>query len=248
MSSDRNMTNKNTLSGPGYFAQGLSMIFLPQLRWFVLIPLVINILVFGGIVYGASSYFSGWMQQLTGWMPDWLAFLEYLLWPLFFLALAAVMFFTFTIIGNLIAAPFNALLAEKVQRMEGADLPDLKLSDWLIIVPRSIGRELRKLLYFLPRAFILLLLSFIPILGMVLWFLFNGWMMAIQYCDYAADNRGVPFSTMMSELKSRITKCWPFGAMVNLAMLIPLLNLLIIPAAVVGATLYWEREVVNEHV
>ncbi|MGB0361131.1 MAG: sulfate transporter CysZ, partial [Endozoicomonas sp.] len=133
------------------------------------------------------------------------------------------------------------------QRMEGADLPDLQLSDWLIIVPRSIGRELQKLLYFLPRAFIVLLLSFVPIIGMALWFIFNGWMMAIQYCDYAADNRNVSFRSMISALKSQMKKCWPFGAVVNLAMLVPLVNLLIIPAAVIGATLYWEREVVSGH-
>ncbi|WP_419535130.1 sulfate transporter CysZ [Endozoicomonas sp.] len=239
---NRVMMHNTPLSGPGYFIQGLKMIALPQLRWFVLIPLVINILVFGGIIYWASGHFSLWMGQLTGWMPEWLAFLEYLLWPLFFLALAAVMFFTFTIIGNFIAAPFNALLAEKVQRMEGAELPDLKLSDWLTIVPRSIGRELRKLLYYLPRAIVLLLLSFVPVLGFVLWFLFNGWMMAIQYCDYAADNRGVSFSEMLLRLKPQLSKSWPFGAVVNIAMLVPLVNLLIIPAAVVGASLLWERE------
>ncbi|MBO9496379.1 sulfate transporter CysZ [Thalassotalea sp. G20_0] len=237
------MIHNTPASGPGYFIRGLKMILLPQLRWFVLIPLVINILVFAGIIYWASGHFSVWMEQLTGWMPEWLAFLEYLLWPLFFLALAAVMFFTFTIIGNFIAAPFNALLAEKVQQMEGAELPDLKLSDWLTIVPRSIGRELRKLLYFLPRAIVLLILSFVPVLGFVLWFLFNGWMMAIQYCDYAADNRGVSFSDMLSRLKPKLSTSWPFGAVVNLAMLIPLINLLIIPAAVVGATLLWEREI-----
>lgn len=237
------MTATNTLSGPGYFVQGLKMITLPQLRWFVLIPILINILVFSGMIIWASGRFSIWMDQLTGWMPEWLAFLEFLLWPFFFLALAAMGFFTFTIVGNFIAAPFNALLAEKVQRMEGADLPDLQLKDWLVILPRSIGRELRKLLYYLPRALVLLLLSFIPGVGMVLWFIFNSWMMAVQYCDYAADNRGVSFSEMMSLLKKNLPKAWPFGAVVNLAMLIPLLNLLIIPAAVVGSTLLWEREV-----
>ena len=237
------MKNNNPLSGPGYFAQGLAMIVLPQLRWFVLVPLLINILVFSGMVYWASGYFSQWMAQLTGWVPQWLSFLEYLVWPLLFLGLAAVVFFTFTIIGNFIAAPFNALLAEKVQRMEGANMPDMQLSDWLSVVPKSLERELRKLLYYLPRALLLLLLTFIPVVGAVLWFLFNGWMMAIQYCDYAADNRGVSFADMKLRLRPHITKCWPFGAMVNLAMLVPLLNLLIIPAAVAGASLFWEREI-----
>lgn len=237
------MNLNNPLSGPGYFARGLAMIVLPQLRWFVLIPLLINILVFSGMVYWASGYFSQWMTRLADWIPQWLSFLEYLVWPLLFLGLAAVVFFTFTIIGNFIAAPFNALLAEKVQRMGGADLPDMQLSDWLSVVPKSLGRELRKLLYYFPRALLLLFLSFIPVVGMVLWFLFNGWMMAVQYCDYAADNRGVSFVDMKARLRPQITKCWPFGAVVNLAMLVPLLNLLIIPAAVAGATLFWEQEI-----
>lgn len=179
-----------------------------------------------------------------GWLPDWLTFLEYLLRPLFFLALAAMIFFTFTTIGNFIATPFNALLAEKVQRMEGAELPDLKWSNWLMIVPRSIGRELRKILYFLPLAIVLLILSFfVPVLGLVLWFLFNSWMMAIQYCDYAADNRSISFPEMLSRLKPKLSKSWPFGAVVNLTTMIPFINLLIIPAAVVAASLLWEREI-----
>ncbi len=222
------------------------MIFNPALRWFVLLPLLINIGVFSGIVYWASRQFSAWMDFLLGWLPEWLGFIEYALWPLFFLGIVAVVFFTFTVIGNLIASPFNALLSEKVQRMEGAELPDMALKDWLVILPKSIGRELRKLQYYLPRALILLILSFIPLVNLVspfLWFLFNGWMMAIQYCDYAADNRMMSFTDMMQRLRQNNPGVWAFGATVSLVMLIPLVNLLIMPAAVVGSTLLWERRI-----
>ncbi len=237
-----------TLSGPGYFFEGLRMLFLPALRWYVFIPLLINIVVFSAILYWTSGLFTGWMEALTGWMPDWLAFLEYLVWPLFFMCMMATVFFTFTIIGNLIAAPFNALLAEKVQRMEGAQLPDLKLKDWVMILPRSIGREMRKWQYYLPRAVVLFFLSFVPVVGAILWFLFNGWMMSVQYCDYAADNRSVSFSEMLVDLKRQNPGVWTFGITVNLMMLVPLLNLLIMPAAVIGATLLWERKVVSGQV
>ena len=237
------MNTTPRLSGPGYFFAGLNMLLLPQLRWFVLMPLLINVLVFGGISYWVSGQFSQWMGVLTNWLPEWLAFLEYLIWPLFFLMVVAMVFFTFTLVGNLIAAPFNALLAEKVQQMEGAELPELTMKDWLVILPRSIARELQRMAYYLPRALILLVLSFIPVVGALLWFGFNGWMMSIQYCDYAADNRGVSFKQMMSRLKENNPSCWFFGSTINLMMLVPLLNLLIMPAAVVGATLYWERRV-----
>ena len=239
--------NKNIpLSGPAFFLEGLKKIADPALRWFVLWPLLINIIVFSGIIYWASQQFSVWMDTLIGWLPGWLSFLEYALWPLFFLGIVGVVFFTFTVIGNLIASPFNALLAEKVQRMEGAQLPDMALKDWLVVVPKSIGRELRKLQYYLPRAIGLLILSFIPLVNLVapiLWFLFNGWMMAVQYCDYAADNKMVSFTDMMSRLKQDRAGVWGFGATVSLVMLVPFINLLIMPTAVVGSTLLWERRI-----
>ena len=219
------------------------MLLRPELRGYVLWPLLINVVVFSGIFYWSSGIFSEAMNALTGWLPDWLAFLEYLFWPLFFLMMLAIVFFTFTLVGNLIAAPFNALLSEKVQKMEGAQLPDLGWKDLLAILPRSIIRELRKMAYFLPRALVLLLLSFIPVVGAVLWFAFNGWMMAIQYCDYPADNRGISFPETLQRLKQNNPTSWFFGSMVNLVMLIPLVNLVMIPAGVVGASLLWERKI-----
>ncbi|MDD7805047.1 MAG: sulfate transporter CysZ [Endozoicomonas sp. (ex Botrylloides leachii)] len=239
--------NQNTsLSGPSCLFQGLRMIFDPALRWFVLWPLLINIMVFCGMVYWASLQFSHWMNALTSWLPHWLSFMTYLIWPLFALGMVSAIFFTFTIVGNFIASPFNALLSEKVQVMEGASLPEMALKDWIIIVPKSLGRELKKLFYYLPRALILLILSFIPVINLIsplLWFAFNGWMLTIQYCDYAADNKSIPFKQMTTLLKKNSPTAWGFGLMVNLMMLVPLVNLLIIPAAVVGGTLLWERRV-----
>ena len=237
------MNTTHSVSGHGCFLEGLQMLLKPELRGYVIWPLLINVVVFSGIVYWSSGLFSQTMDSLISWLPDWLAFLEYLFWPLFFLMMLAIVFFTFTLIGNLIAAPFNALLSEKVQQMEGAKLPDLGWKDFLAILPRSILRELRKIAYFLPRALILLLLSFIPVVGAVLWFIFNGWMMAIQYCDYPADNRGISFSETLAQLKKNNPTSWFFGTTVNLVMLIPLVNLVMIPAGVVGATLLWERKI-----
>ena len=219
------------------------MLFIPQLRWYVMMPLTINILVFGGIIYWALGQFSHWMAALTGWLPQWLSFMEYLLWPLLVLAILGAVFFTFTILGNLIAAPFNALLSEKVQEMEGAELPPQRLKDWVTMVPATMAREIQRLMYYFPRALVLFFLSFVPILGAVLWFVFNSWMMSIQYCDYAADNRKVSFKEMLALLRENKSTSWTLGATVNLMMLVPLLNLLIMPAAVIGATLYWERRV-----
>ncbi|MDP0560806.1 MAG: sulfate transporter CysZ [Candidatus Endonucleobacter sp. (ex Gigantidas childressi)] len=240
------MNHNTSPSGAFFFIAGFKMMFNPALRWFVFAPLLINVFVLSAIVYWTLQKFSGLMAILVGWLPEWMSFSEYLLWPLFLLGVIVSVFFLFTVIGNLIASPFNAILAEKVQRMEGFTLPDVALKDWLVILPKNIGRELRKIQYYLPKILLLLFLSFIPVINLIspfIWFLFNGWMMAIQYCDYAADNRGLLFTDMMRRLNNNTSVAWSFGATVNVMMLIPFVNLLIIPAAVIGSTLLWERRI-----
>ena len=115
----------------------------------------------------------------------------------------------------------------------------------MAMLPRTIGRELRKLAYFAPRALALLVLSFIPVLNLAaapLWLLFGVWMMAVQYIDYPADNNKLSWSDMMGWLRQRRWQSLSFGAVTYAALLVPVLNLLIMPAAVAGATLFWVRE------
>ena len=232
---------QQSTSGIHFLLSGLKLLVKKELRWFVITPLIINIVVFSYLTSTISGYFSGWIASMVAWLPSWLSFLEWLAWPLLAISMVAIIFFTFTIVGNLIASPFNTLLAERVQIMEGEVMPNFTTKDWLMLAPKSIARELNKLAYYLPRAFLLLLLSFIPLVGTVLWFLFNGWMAAIQYCDYAADNSGVSLRDVKRCTRNQLSTAWPFGMAVNMMMLIPFLNLLIIPAAVAGATLMWQR-------
>ncbi|STS92399.1 sulfate transporter [Klebsiella variicola] len=110
-------------------------------------------------------------------------------------------------------------------------------------IPRIMKREWQKLAWYLPRAIVLLLLYFIPGVGQtvapVLWFLFSAWMLAIQYCDYPFDNHKVPFKTMREALRSRKVMNMQFGALTSLFTMIPVLNLVILPVAICGATAMW---------
>lgn len=103
------------LSGPQYLREGLKLVLSPNLRLFVLLPLAINLLLFGGMVYFAGHQFALWLDALMPTLPDWLSFLSYILWPLFVALLVLMVFFTFTLVANIIAAPFNGFLAEKVE-------------------------------------------------------------------------------------------------------------------------------------
>lgn len=92
------------LHGAGYFLRGLGLIFKPGLRRFVAVPLLINVTVFALLIY----FGAGQISALLDWaLPSWLEWLRWLAWPLFALAAALVVFFSFSLLGNLIAGPFN---------------------------------------------------------------------------------------------------------------------------------------------
>ena len=234
------------LRGAGYLISGLRSLNRAELRGFVVAPLLINTLLFGAGIWWSSSQFARLDQAVQGWLPDWLAWLHGLLWLLFILGALIVVFYTFTAVANLIGAPFNSLLAERVARLETprAATPPVAPTDWkeLLLSPLA---ELNKLLYFVGWAIPLLLLSFVPGLNIaapLLWALFSAWMLALEYADYPLGNRGLTPRQQRQLLRQNWPLALGFGGMTLLLTLVPLLNFLVMPAAVIGATLLWTRE------
>ena len=76
----------------------------------------------------------------------------------------------------------------------------------------------------------------------VLWFLLGAWMMSIQFVDYPMDNHQLSFADVKEAVRSRRLSSMGFGGAVALCASIPLVNFFVVPAAVVGATLLWCRE------
>lgn len=234
------------LRGPEYLKEGWRVVRQPGLRRFIVIPLILNLALFAALISWGINQFNRWMARLVPQLPEWLGFVEWLLWPLFALVILLVLFFGFTLVANLIASPFYGFLAEKVAEQErGLVSPPTTYAEILMTVPRSIGRELRKISYYLPRLLALLLLTLIPVVNLVaspLLVLFGVWMMAVQYVDYQADNDKVSFVDMLRWMKGRRGLSLGFGLPVYFGMLIPLVNLLVMPAAVAGSTILWVRE------
>jgi len=232
----------NRLGGPGYLLQGVRLLTKPGIRLYVLIPLAINLLLFSALIVFAFQQVEQWMMLVSGWLPDWLGFVDWLLWAVFAVLVVLLVVFTFNVLANLVAAPFNGFLAEAVEVYLTGNKPDLPQRTLLGEVRAGLSRELVKLRYYLPRALALLLLSMIPLLNMaapILWFLFGAWMMAIQYLDYPMDNNGVDFQQMRRRLGQQRLICLGYGAAVLMVAIVPLVNLIVMPAAVAGATACW---------
>ncbi|MDG1773146.1 MAG: sulfate transporter CysZ [Oceanicoccus sp.] len=237
----------NPVTGFNYLIEGFKLITQPGLRLFVLIPLAINSVIFSVLITLTIAQFSGWIEAAMEWVPDWLSFIRWVLWPLVLILILTVVMYTFSVIANILASPFNALLAEKTEEfLTGKEVPGFEtIGQALLSFPKSIGRELAKLIYYIPLALLVLIISFIPLinaLAPMLWFLLGSWMMVIQYCDYPMDNHQVSFRDMKQRIKLMRLTSAGFGASVMVGTMIPLVNLIIMPAAVCGATAYWARE------
>jgi len=230
--------------GANGLLKGFALLNASGLRRFVVVPLLINILVFSVSIWVLVQQFTPLVDKWISYLPGWLSWLEWLFWLIFAIAALLLVFYTFALLANLIAAPFNGLLAEAVEKhLTGQPLPP---SGSLIIVfkefPGAIIDELRKLSYFLLRAIPLLILFWIPLVNLAapfIWLLFSAWMLALEYCDYPMGNHNLRFKEQRALLGRRKLLGFGFGGATLLGTMIPLVNFLVMPAAVAGATSLW---------
>jgi CysZ protein len=241
----------NPVSGAGYFLQGTRLIAQPGLRRFVLIPLLINMSVFSLAIWYGVVQFESFLTWMESKIPSWLQWLDWILWPLFVLALVILVFYGFTLVANLFAAPFNSLLAEKVElHLTGRPLNEG--GGWkkamMELVPTLLD-ELKKLLFALLWAVPFLVFFLIPGINLaapVLWFLYTAWILTLEYCDYPMGNHGLKFREMRARLRRRRVLGLGFGAATAGLTMIPVLNFIAMPSAVAGATAMWVGELSGE--
>lgn len=231
-----------------YLLKGFTLLSTPGVRLWVIIPLLLNLALFAALTVYALQQFESFMSWLLTYLPSWLAFIAWLFRVLFALLLAVAYAYTFTLIGNLVASPFYGLLADAVYRRlsKEYDAVPLTFKTAKIIAWQSLKREVQKLGYFLPRLvgilLLCLLLSFIPLVNFAvppLAFLWGAWSLALQYLDYPADINTVNFKTVRQRASGEKGLSLGFGSLVLLGSAVPLLNLLVMPAAVAGATSLW---------
>lgn len=230
------------MNGIDCLLEGLRLIRQPGLRRYVLIPLVLNVFIFAAMIVYGFMQIEAWVTAMMGRLPDWLSFLYWLMWPLAVLVALLFLFYGFTVVANIIAAPFNSVLSTRVEERLVGKLDDVPEVAWFSVFPRAIGREFSKLFYILPRFLGLLLLMFIPLVQIVapfLLLLFSAWMMAVEYTDYAADNNELGFKPFRQRLQKVRLQALLFGLLAYALMAVPLLNLVIMPAAVAGGTKFW---------
>jgi len=234
---------RDFMAGAGYLLDGFRTIARPGMRRYAAAPVAVSLLVFVALAALLAWGFDAWMAWLlpTGW--DWL---EWLLWPLFAIAIALVWVFTFIHLTNLVGAPFNDLLAERVlAEIGGRPPPELSWKQLLREGGRAVANTVAVLAYSLRWAVPLLLLTLVPGLNLVapvLWAVLNAWLLALEYADYPLGAQGLAFRNQRARVAAQRPAALGFGLAALVATSIPVVNLAAMPAAVVGATrLFAER-------
>lgn len=236
------------MKGLSYFLRGFQLIQQPGLRRFYLVPLIANTVMFILAIVVLVHYFELAMQHF---IPDWLSWLSFLLWPIFAIGVLAGVFFCFSLMANLIAAPFYGRLAAAVeQKLTGQTITNSVDGPVFQNLVHDITLELRKIIYYLTRAIPLLLLSLIPGLNLItfpLWLMFSAWFLAYDAATYPLENHRFDFNQQRMVLKQFRWSMLSYGGMNMGAAIIPIVNLISPAAAVAGMTsLFYDQGVLTQ--
>ena len=225
--------------GFAYLLSGFTLILKPKIRFYSLTPLFLNISLFLLLIFYAYGELDRVISTLESqW--QWLEWLNWIIWVFFFIAASILIFFCFSIVGNLISAPFNSLLAHAVEvELSGRKTDTATEQSIYKIIINSFKSECHKILYFSLRVPILIFLFFIPLVNIAapfVWFVFGAWMIALEYCDYPMSNHNIEFTEQRIMLSKKRLLIFGFGLAALIFTIIPIVNFIIIPVAVAGAT------------
>jgi CysZ protein len=218
----------------------------PRLLRFIAIPFAINTLVFSGALYLGLHFFE---HIATAFIPHgdawYWVMLSYLFWGLAVLLTAVLVFFSFTVVGNLIASPFNDMLSERTEELITGRCREESFSfaGFWHDTRRTLGVEIRKLTLFVLGMVVLLGLNLLPVVGSLLYSILSVvwtiFFLVVEYLGFVFARKRLSFGAQRRFVLARPALMAGFGTGVLVILAIPLLQLLCIPVAVVGATLLY---------
>jgi len=218
----------------------------PGLLKYLAIPFFINLLVFVTTAYFGLDLFQGMLESYAPSTEVWYGILlYYLVWTVVLLLTTVVVFFSFTVIGNLIASPFNELLSEQTEELvhgtrneESFSLRRFwKESRYAILV------EIKKMAVFVSCMVVLFGLNFIPGIGSLIYAvltpLFTLFFLVIEYMAFVLMRKQLSFTEQRRYIFKHPILMLGYACGVFCMLAIPFIQFFCIPLAVVGATLLW---------
>jgi len=194
------------------------------------------VLIFG--VFELAQYVAQlWLPAGDTWY--W-AVVSWLVWALAIVLSILTGVVSFTVLGSAAIAPWLDTLAVRTEALHG-QVSDEAAQSWLTLCLMSLSNSVRPLLSLLAWGIGALLVFWIPVIGQllatVIWAYASIHFLCFELMDTTASRQGWDFAQRKNTIQQSRLFWLSFGGMAMLMMMIPILNLLVIPAAVVALSM-----------
>lgn len=216
----------------------------PSLWPWCILPILINIVVIVGLWLWTGHYshhlLATHVSDAAGW---WWEILRKSAAVLAFVARVVVTLISFVIVGTLAAVPFNDLLSEQTDKVAGGWTDPRPFSLRRVMWELSVTglQESKRMIMFLLIIIPLFALSFIPVLApfaLAIKLIVTALFLTSDYISYPMERRGaLLFRYKFYVARRYLFPSLGFGLAVTGIALIPVINFLFFPLAVVGGTL-----------
>ncbi|MHC5796363.1 EI24 domain-containing protein [Lacisediminihabitans sp. FW035] len=232
---------RSFFSGTVYLGRGLRLWFTsPRLMLLGAIPaLVVGAVYATGIVLllvNLDSIAILATPFASGWTEPWRADIRILVSVALVGGVLLFAVFTFAAVTLAVGDPFYERIWRATERSLGTDPPDDGMPWW-----RSVLGGLRLFALTVLVGALLFAGGLIPVVGQVvvpvLGAFVGGWFLAVELSGFAFEARGVDLRGRRRMLAVRRSRTLGFGVLTYLLFLVPFAAVVIMPAAVAGATL-----------
>jgi CysZ protein len=232
-------------TGIGLLGKGLGMYARsPGLLLLGILPAFIAFLVLIA-AFGVVLYFLGTEARWVTWFADtWPSggrdLIRALAEAAIIIAFIFIAFLSYTALALAIGDPFYERISQRVEKRYGARDPGVNLPWWKEFA-RSVGEGIRLIVFSIVVAVLVFLIGLIPVAGQiagpVIGALVGGWALAVELTGIPFARRGVRLRERRRALRRHWWLAMGFGVAVFVCFLIPFGAVLVMPAAVAGATL-----------
>jgi len=209
---------------------------LRAVLWRIVLLLLVLMLAVGFGTYAFAEYLAElWMPTGDAWYWQFLAWVAWLLAVLLALFTGAV---SFVMLSAVVAAPWLDMLAERTEILRTGSALGEADRGLMSVVMQSLGNAIRPLAGLLLMGLLALAVIWIPLIGQVAAMLIWGYagirFLNFELMDTSASRKGWDYKQRKQVLRKQRFFWLGFGGTAMFLMLVPLVNLLVIPAAVVG--------------
>jgi len=228
---------------PLYVVKGALFIRAHRILWkYAAAPLAISIVVLAVAYAVAYWLFLRLMSPFAAEAWYWQV-LYYVAAVMVTILLLVLVLFLFSLLATAIAAPFNELISEKTESLVRGIFQDTPFSVTGLLrdSARGIGHSLAILGTYIGVLVVSLPLLLIPVVGHMLFAaigtLLSSYMFAYEFLGCSMDRRRYSFAEKRKFIRTHLRSSLGFGLGVALTASIPLVNVLLLPAAAAGGTL-----------